>query len=58
MWPARPGWVARLKLIERITGLVFQLVSLDLRVGKHPGRNCPSALHARKSRKIVAVSPV
>ena len=39
--------------LRDVPGLVFQLVSLDLRVGKHPGRNCPSALHARKSRKVV-----
>ena len=56
MWPARPGWVARLKLIERITGLVFQLLRLDQTLSKPPGRNCPSALHARKSRKVVKLN--
>ena len=57
MWPRvlRMSHACR-NTLRDVPGLVFQLVSLDLRVGKHPGRNCPSALHARKSRKVVKLN--
>ena len=50
---ASRGAGARLKLIERISGLVFQLAPRP-NVCRPPGRNGPSALTQEKSRKVVS----
>ena len=50
VWPARPGWVARLKLIERITDQVFQQLRLDQRKHAPRGKSSERAPRKKKSQ--------
>ena len=44
---------ARLEMVETVTDPGLPACEPRPTLSRHPGRNCPSALHARKSRKVV-----